>query len=136
MGERLETIIYGDYVAVPVKNAFNKKTSYWLSKKGYMVAVYMFTVEDCSGADDLKKRLSNEGMDSYVRLFEEKVGVVHEKIYWNEGRPKEEGSYLIQDEDGVVEKSYFYKNGNIFRYEMEGGRKVIRYTSMPKGKIN
>lgn len=80
MGERLETIIYGDYVAVPVKNTFNKKTSYWLSKKDYMVAVYMFTVEDCSGADDLKKRLSNEGMDSYVRLFEEKVGVVHEKI--------------------------------------------------------
>lgn len=44
----MEYISYvnGDYVLAPVKNAFNDKTSYWISKKGYLVAYYAFTPLD------------------------------------------------------------------------------------------
>ena len=27
--------VFGDYVFTPVRNAFNEKTSWWISKKGY-----------------------------------------------------------------------------------------------------
>ncbi|MCR5480096.1 MAG: hypothetical protein K6F27_09615 [Ruminococcus sp.] len=35
--------IWEDYVLSPCKNAFNDKTSYWLSKRGYIISVYAFT---------------------------------------------------------------------------------------------
>ena len=38
-----EHIEMGEYVLTRVRNAFNNKTSYWLSKKGYTVAQYAFT---------------------------------------------------------------------------------------------
>lgn len=39
-------IVIGEYVATPIKNAFNEKTAYWLSKANCMVSIYMFTCEN------------------------------------------------------------------------------------------
>lgn len=69
--KNIRQVIRGDYVATPVKNAFNNKTSYWLSKRGCTVSIYMFTVEGNGDSDkDFEKRLSQEGFDSYISLFE------------------------------------------------------------------
>ena len=71
--KNIRQVIWGDYVATPVKNAFNNKTSYWLSKRGYTVSIYMFTVEGNGDSDkEFEKRLSQEGFDSYIPMLEER----------------------------------------------------------------
>lgn len=65
------SFIYKDYVLSPCRNAFNGKTSYWLSKKGCVIAVYCFTplFKD--------KRMSLEGItemiESTIPLLESKL---------------------------------------------------------------
>ena len=68
----LRQVIDGDYVATPIKNAFNSKTAYWMTKKGYTVAVYMFTAEDCFGIEDFEARLTKDGLQEYKTLFRNK----------------------------------------------------------------
>lgn len=63
-------IIVGDYVLTPCKNAFNEKTSYWISKKDYWISVYAFTPWD---KGNLKEMLSEESLQSYMNYFEEVV---------------------------------------------------------------
>lgn len=58
--------IFGDYVLTPIKNAFNNKTSYWLSKKGCTKAIYCFSDP---GAYAVSYHIRNIG--SYVRLFDD-----------------------------------------------------------------
>lgn len=36
--EKYKTVVIGDYVFTPIKNQFNDKTAYWLSKKYYTYA--------------------------------------------------------------------------------------------------
>lgn len=63
------TIILGDYVIAPVKNAFNNKYSYWISKKGYMYAVYCFTPLD---QQDLDWHLTTkEVTNEYIKIFDQ-----------------------------------------------------------------
>lgn len=62
----LEQRIFGDYVFSPVRNAFNSKTSWWISKKGYAVARYCFTAN--TDAEVERQLLS---ADSYIEMFEE-----------------------------------------------------------------
>ncbi len=59
-------------MATPIKNAFNAKTAYWMTKKDYMVAVYMFTVEDCIGIEDFEARLTKDSLQEYETLFRNK----------------------------------------------------------------
>ena len=66
--EETSTIIHGDYVLTPCKNVFNSKTSYWISKKGYTIAVYAFTPTSKS---DLKHMMSEHVLDSYIRYYED-----------------------------------------------------------------
>ena len=47
----------------------NKKTSYWLSKDGYTLAVYCFSTG--SGGFPVEEQLKN--IDSYLTYFENKV---------------------------------------------------------------
>lgn len=68
----IRSIIHGDYVATPIKNAFNNKTAYWLSKNRYTVAMYMFTVEDCVSEKDFEDRLTGVGYAELERMFEDK----------------------------------------------------------------
>jgi len=44
--EEYKQKIFGEYVATPIKNAFNSKTAYWLSKANCTVSIYMFTCEN------------------------------------------------------------------------------------------
>jgi hypothetical protein len=61
-----EQRIFGDYVFSPVRNAFNSKTSWWISKKGYAVARYCFTANT-----DAEVELQLQSADSYIEMFEE-----------------------------------------------------------------
>ena len=71
----LRPIIHGEYVATPIKNMFNDKTAYWLSKAGYTVALYMFTVEDCYSEEDFESRLTGATYSEYENMFREKFEV-------------------------------------------------------------
>lgn len=66
--DRLVPRFYGDYVFSPCQNAFNRKTSWWLSKKGCTVALYCFTAGTGKEAD---AQLVNGGGSSYIKMFEE-----------------------------------------------------------------
>ena len=67
-------IVMGDYVFTPCKNAFNSKTSYWVSKKDHWLAVYAFTP---MSAGNLKEMTTEEVLHTYIRLYDgiiEKLG--------------------------------------------------------------
>ena len=53
----LKQITIGEYVLTPVKNAFNNKCSYWISKKGYTLALYVFSVDSSMSRKDLNYML-------------------------------------------------------------------------------
>ena len=55
-----DSYIYGEYVLTPCQNAFNRKKSYWLSKKDFMLAVYCFTPIDRSD-------LTNKGILEHIK---------------------------------------------------------------------
>lgn len=59
-------IIYGDYVLTAHRNAFNDKTSWWISKKGYTVAWYCFTADT---ATEVERQL--QSVDCYIKMLEE-----------------------------------------------------------------
>lgn len=59
-------ITFGDYVLTEHHNAFNTKTSYWLSKKGCAVAHYCFSV---NSRKELMEILESD-MQSYIDMFE------------------------------------------------------------------
>lgn len=65
-----ESRVFGDYVFTPIKNAFNDRTSWWISKRGYTKAFYCFTADD---EREVEYQLKN-GLDGYIRLFESSVG--------------------------------------------------------------
>ena len=68
--EKYKTVVIGDYVFTPIKNQFNDKTAYWLSKKWYTFAVYCFTV--CS-MNDIKMLEDTKIIESYIKYFETKI---------------------------------------------------------------
>ena len=63
-------IIVGDYVFTPCKNAFNNKTSYWISKRNFTISLYVFTP---MYSRDLKYHTSEECLESYMRYFDSVV---------------------------------------------------------------
>ena len=70
--KNIRQVVKGQYVATPIKNAFNNKTSYWLSKEGCTIAMYMFTVEGQGMSEkDFEWRLSDEGIAQEIPRFEE-----------------------------------------------------------------
>ena len=68
--EIYKTLVVGDYVFTPIKNQYNDKTAYWLSKKWYALAVYCFTV---SSTNDLKMLEDTKVLDSYIKYFDSRV---------------------------------------------------------------
>jgi len=69
----LKQVVYGPYVATPIPNAFNNKTAYWLSKDGYTLSMYMFSVDNFTTKRDLQELLSKENVLSYVVMLEERM---------------------------------------------------------------
>lgn len=88
--KNIRQVIRGEYVATPIKNAFNNKTSYWLSKDGCTLALYMFTVEGNGDTDaEFEARLSQEGFNEFIPMFEE-----HCRRPWNPEVYREEREKL------------------------------------------
>lgn len=71
-----EHIRMGEYVLTPIQNAFNNKTSYWLSKEGYTAAQYAFTAEDCINEADYRYHLSAAFLKEIIAIYED---LVHRK---------------------------------------------------------
>lgn len=63
-----KTEIFGDYVLTPCKNAFNDKTSFWLTKKGMTCAMYCFS--DVSGGYPYDRQVRE--IRPYIRMFQER----------------------------------------------------------------
>jgi hypothetical protein len=73
MTKELKMIIKGEYVATPIKNAFNDKISYWLSKKDCTIAIYMFSIQSYMNDKDLEEMLSPRSLDAYIKVLEDKL---------------------------------------------------------------
>ena len=58
--------VTGDYVISGVSNAFNGKTSFWISKRGCTVAVYCFSART---RQEVEYQIRKAG-DQYIELFE------------------------------------------------------------------
>lgn len=58
--------VFGEYVFTPVLNAFNNKTSWWISKKGCTQAMYCFTGDEKEAA----YQLAEDNRVSYFTMFE------------------------------------------------------------------
>ena len=62
-------IIDNTYVLSCLKNAFNGKKSYWLSKIYCTLAVYCFSSDNCFSVEEQLKNI-----DGYITMFEKKRG--------------------------------------------------------------
>lgn len=64
----MEPRVSGDYVFTPCQNAFNGKTSWWISKKNCTVALYCFT----AGTEkEVDTQLAGDGKLSYIEMLDE-----------------------------------------------------------------
>lgn len=89
-----KTFFFGEYVLSGLPNAFNSKTSYWLTKKGMTVAMYCFTV-----MDDLQYQL--ERISTYIKLFQEKYETQTIQVFVTAEYVRDTQMYLGQDIDDV-----------------------------------
>ena len=62
--------INGEYVITGVQNAFNSRTSYWISKKDCIYSAYCF-----SGTPAEAERQLKEGWPGYIELYESLTAV-------------------------------------------------------------
>lgn len=76
----LKQITIGEYVLTPIKNAFNDKCSYWISKKGYTLALYVFSVDSSMNQKDLNYMLSASAIDSYIHFLKIKLSRLKSKL--------------------------------------------------------
>ena len=91
--KNIRQVIRGEYVATPIKNAFNNKTSYWLSKNGCTIALYMFTVEGNGDTDaEFEERLSERGFNEVIPRFEEHLRRPYNFDVYKEERQKLESA--------------------------------------------
>lgn len=91
----MEHKIFGDYVLTAIPNAFNKKTSWWLSKRGYTLAMYCFTTSGSERTQILEAKFQIENIQSYYELYEMRCGDKQDK-------PKKEDPYMIKTNIGMV----------------------------------
>ena len=85
---KIRQVIRGEYVATPIKNAFNNKTSYWFSKNGCTLSLYMFTVGNGDTEKDFEERLSEDGFKEIIPRFEEHCRRPFNLDIYNEERNK------------------------------------------------
>lgn len=66
--------IRGDYVITGVKNAFNDRASFWITKRGYTLAVYCFSAMNRREVE----RQITDGMNGYIALFETRLNALND----------------------------------------------------------
>ena len=125
----IRQVIRGKYVATPIKNAFNNKTSYWFSKKGCTLALYMFTVGNGDSESDFEKRLSEKGFEEIIPRFEEELRRPFNSNVYFEEKNKLENDRKIEkmweeltdvpvDEDECLDVDWQYWNKGTHREEI------------------
>lgn len=65
-----QPIIREDYVLQPIPNAFNNRISWWISKKGWTVAMYCFSANTPKMLEEQIPQL-----EEYIRIFHDKFEV-------------------------------------------------------------
>lgn len=65
-----QPIIREDYVLQQIPNAFNNRISWWISKKGWMVAMYCFSANTPKMLEEQIPQL-----EEYIRIFHDKFEV-------------------------------------------------------------
>ena len=101
---KYEQKIFGEYVATPIKNAFNSKTAYWLSKANCMVSIYMFT---CENGYNEKEMFSDMNMSTYIAMLEEKCKRSHDHvIYMEEYRAAKEYLKKLKKKEAAQKEEF------------------------------
>lgn len=96
-----DRIMRGDYVLSAHKNAFNSKTSWWISKRGCTEARYCFT------SDSQKETVYQLGnFDSYIKMFEDALQKERKvpQSAWvpvAERLPSKSGTYIVHCDDSA-----------------------------------
>ena len=68
---RFYTDCHGNqYVLSGIKNAFNRKTGWWLTKKGCTLAHYCFSTEGSEKMQEKEVAYHMNSVESYVSLLE------------------------------------------------------------------
>lgn len=67
-----DTLVIGEYVLTPCKNAFNNKYSYWLSKKGMTGAMYCFSLMSSGLAVEKEYKYQVENIQGYINAYQKK----------------------------------------------------------------
>ncbi len=98
----MEPRVSGDYVFTPCQNAFNGKTSWWISKKNCTVALYCFTAET---GEEVDAQLAGLGARAYIEMYKNRTGVEHLVEQMIQHLPREPRSYEVNDDPG------FWTNG-------------------------
>lgn len=109
--ENLNYYHNGDYIISGLPNAFNGRTSYWISKKGYTTAAYCFTADRPAEVD---YQLEN-GWPGYIDLFERHLKRLLSSPEWvsvNDRPPETDGSYIVATKNGGVIMTHFYKGSH------------------------
>ena len=70
MSIKHKQMVRGNYALTPCKNAYNDKTSYWMSAKDHTIAVYCFTP---SNQKDLDNQTTDTSWNQYIDLFEKVI---------------------------------------------------------------
>lgn len=91
----MENKVFGDYVLTASPNAFNKKTSWWLSKKGYTAAMYCFSTSGSERQQILESKSHIENIQSYIDCYELRFGDKQNKA-------EKEDPYMVETNIGMV----------------------------------
>lgn len=87
--------VFGDYVLTAIPNAFNKKTSWWLSKKDCTAAMYCFTTSGSEHQQILESKSHIENIQSYIDCYELRFGDKQNKA-------EKEDPYMVETNIGMV----------------------------------
>lgn len=79
--------VFGDYVLTPIPNAFNKNTGWWLSKRGFTMAIYCFSTSGSAAQQQKEAGHHILHIGSYIALLEARLG-----FHKNADRSKEGAS--------------------------------------------
>lgn len=64
------SVIKKEYVITPCQNSFNNKISFWISKKGYTVSFYCFSLYPFEDNEYNKFIKDVDRFNSYISLYE------------------------------------------------------------------
>ena len=74
--------VFDKYVLTPVKNAFNENTSWWLSKKDSIYAMYCFSTSGTAAEQLEIAECHMDNIKSYIAAYENKFGDLHQNFAW------------------------------------------------------